>query len=99
MATQLSCAVFEPHRRSAFTVEMDEGRSVELVLAEVTDNTPAGFPGEQFSLTFEGPVEPALTQNIFALNHKVLGRLDLFLVPIGMSGASRLYEASFSLMS
>ena len=80
-------------------MEVDGGRSVQLVLAEVTDNTPAGFPGEQFSLLFEGPADPALTQNIFALNHEVLGRLDLFLVPIGVSGASRLYEASFSLMS
>lgn len=70
-----------------------------LILTEVSDKTPPSYQGEQFSLIFEGPPEPALTQGIFALNHAALGRLDLFLVPIGVSGAARLYEASFSLMS
>ena len=91
--------LFEPHEGSTFELESAESDPVTMVLEEVSDTTPTGFEGEQFSLVFRGPHEPALTQRIYTLNHDALGSIELFLVPIGAPKDGRLYEAYFNLTS
>lgn len=85
--------------RTAFAVAVDRSDSVSLVLAEVQDKTPPGFDSRQFSLIFEGPTNWLLPQRIYVLDHAVLGRFELFLVPIGRRESSVLYEAFFSQMT
>jgi hypothetical protein len=90
---------FDPHEHSFFAVQTEDVWPVELELIEVTDTTPKDFDGEQFSLVFRGPHEPALGQRIFKLEHNALGSIELFLVPIGAPEKGRLYEAYFNLRS
>ncbi len=49
-----------------------------------------------FSLVFRGPGEPVLTQRIYALDNETLGRLEIFLVPIGPVDEGMRYEAVFN---
>lgn len=99
MSEPLTRDVFEHVRDTEFSVSLDDGRSVELLIVEVTEKTPRGFPGEQFSVVFQGPHEPELDQRIYPMEHAELGHLDLFLVPIGAPDEGRLYEAFFNRMS
>jgi hypothetical protein len=48
-----------------------------------------------FSLMLRGPLEPLLKQRIHRLEHRELGVLDLFLVPIGPDQTGMGYEAVF----
>lgn len=67
--------------------------SVELTLTECTPlpNTNSGF-----SLTFHGPLNPNLPQQIHALHNTTLGDIQIFLVPLGPAGAIFQYEAIFN---
>ena len=71
-----------------------DGGDMELV--EVTDKTPAGFAGTQFSLLFRGPLDVLLPQRIYPLDHPEMGRLDLFLVPVAQKKDGYRYEAFFN---
>jgi hypothetical protein len=76
------------------------GSTVDLVLAEVTD-LAGRFQGDgsrrtPFSLIFRGPVQPFLPQQIYPLDNDVLGRLEIFLVPLGPDGQGMRYEAVFN---
>jgi hypothetical protein len=51
---------------------------------------------EQFSLVFRGPMTPVLAQGIRNMEHATLGKLQLFLVPIGPDGSGMCYEAVFN---
>ena len=83
---------FEPLVGDTFAHEQGE-----LTLQEVTRlrSSPGAPRGAPFSLVFSGPA--GLEQRIHELDHPALGRLALFLVPIGpgTDGAPR-YEAVFN---
>lgn len=57
-----------------------------------------GTPGrsEPFSLIFSGSIKARLTQGTYALEHRELPTLQIFLVPIGVSESEALYEAVFN---
>ena len=70
-----------------------------LVLTEVVAAAPAAAGLRQrFSLTFETEPGPRyLTQAIHPLENSTLGRLELFLVPLGPAEHGRFrYEAVFT---
>ncbi len=72
---------------------------VELTLVEVTDLARREKPGPRrspFSLVFHGPFSPVMPQRTYALEHASLGRLDIFLVPIGPDADGMRYEAVFN---
>ena len=70
-----------------------------LVLAEATSLAVSGVHRgprrEPFSLLFKGP-KPVLPQRIWALENETLGRLEIFLVPIGADVDGVRYEAIFN---
>jgi hypothetical protein len=79
-------------------VVADSAPPVELEIAEVSlagqvrdgQRTP-------FSVVFLGPAGRHLPQGIYHLEHEQLGRLDLFLVPIGPEPSGRhRYQAIFT---
>ena len=85
-----------------------EGESFSIQFADATlDLTLAAVepaPGEwgagqgrtAFSVAFDGPTEHVLPQGIWPLDHEELGRIELFLVPLGPEGEAMQYEAVFT---
>jgi hypothetical protein len=73
--------------------------AVPLTLVEVVDLARRENPGPRrspFSLVFRGPAAPALPQRTWPLAHETLGRLEIFLVPIGPDASGMRYEAVFN---
>lgn len=85
-----------------FVVWRPLARPVGLRLVQVTDPTvasataatTAGIAGDEncFSAFFEGSSYAPLEQGTYTLSHPTLGRLNLFLVPVGRPGRVRTYE-------
>jgi hypothetical protein len=80
-----------------FLLEGPSG-AVSLTLAEAVDlaRDQPGPRRSPFSLIFRGPASPIFPQRIWALEHAALGRLEIFLVPIGPDAAGMRYEAVFN---
>jgi hypothetical protein len=77
----------------------EAGAAVELTLIEATDLSRADAPGPRrspFSLVFRGPLAPVMPQRTYPIEHAALGRLEIFLVPIGPDGKGMRYEAVFN---
>jgi len=49
-----------------------------------------------FSILLRGPRERALPQGTYTIDHPSLGRVELFLVPVGQGAATIDYEAIFN---
>jgi len=95
----LAAADFEPLLRQSFLLSRaDRPESLTLVEVEASRVVPPAGMRAAFSLVFEGEIGCAmLAQGNHVLRNAALGRLELFLVPIGpaASGAFR-YEAIFA---
>jgi hypothetical protein len=98
MAAPLTLEDFAPHVDSAFTLDPG-GLDVALTLtvaAELGTTAHGDPPRVPFRLEFHGPADPAVAQAIVPLDHPVMGRLDLFLVPLARDAAGTRYEAIFN---
>ena len=86
---------FSPLVGSAFMLHADATHELELELiqAQATARTHNGRP---FSLVFRGPRAPVAIQRIYPLDHRTLGSIELFLVPIGPDEHGMNYEAVFN---
>lgn len=95
MSEQISKAAFAEQVKTRFHVQFDGQPAWELELTEVKEfaTTPRI---EQFSLFFLGPPEAPIWQGLYPLLHDQLGRLDIFLVPIGQDRTGVQYEAVFN---
>ncbi len=103
MLEDVTLATFEPHLGSSFTVEIEDDTRVELRLIEASalgapPDRAAGAPTarDPFSVVFRGPRRPVLAQRIHPLQHPSLGRLDIFIVPIGPDREGMCYQAIFT---
>lgn len=87
---------FSRHVNTLFTFN-DGGREWRLTLTSVS-TLPSQHPGmrKPFSLIFTGPPDIILPQHIYHLDHPSMGRLDIFIVPIGRDAEGTQYEAVFS---
>ena len=74
------------------------GAPVRLQLAvEAVAPLPAHrLRAEPFSLILRGPRAPLVPQATYALSHPRLGRIELFLVPVGQDAAATRYEVVFN---
>ena len=87
-------SMFEPLVGAEFVSREPAVRFV-LIDVEAYGIQPGAPRAEPFTLTFVG--DPGLVQRIYELDHVTLGRLDLFLVPIGPGPDRRSrYEAVFN---
>ena len=93
---QLTHSSFAPHVGDVFRADIDSADGVELRLVEATALPLRGPGREPFSLVFRGPLEVPLPQGIYPLEHETLGRLELFLVPIGPDDEGLRLEAIFN---
>jgi hypothetical protein len=76
-----------------------QGAPVVFALVEATDLSRPGAPvrpRSPFSLVFRGPLSPVMPQRTYPLEHPALGRLEIFLVPIGPDASGMRYEAVFN---
>jgi hypothetical protein len=88
----LTAEDFEPLLHEPFSL----GSQFEIELIDVSSSGTAGSARPQFSLLFRGGPTPPLAQGVHGLEHARLGRLDLFLVPLGPDEEGQRYEAVFT---
>ena len=97
MLEKLTWESFKPHLNETFHVSTEAARlDLELTEVETLGAETARDQRQAFSLVFRGPEEPFLEQRIHTLEHKALGRLDLFMVPIGQDEGGFLYQVVFT---
>ena len=98
MTDRLELSTFEPHVGDVFKIDVAEGPSLALTLAEANRGPwqPHEGPPTAFELMFRGPADPVLPQATYCLTHSSLGDLDIFIVPIARSEAATTYQAVFS---
>lgn len=98
MLESLKISDFSGRVGEEFRLEGPAG-AVPLRLVEVVDLGWRENPGPRrspFSLVFSGPQAPVFPQRIWPLEHAALGRLEIFIVPIGPDGSGMRYEAVFN---
>jgi hypothetical protein len=88
-------STFVPLVGQPFQIAHDQG-SLTVVLREVSDLGPSVRPGAegQFSLTFaDAGLRSALPQETYSFSQPRLGRISLFIVPVGLARTAQLYQA------
>ena len=90
---------FKDRIGGAFTLSEPEFPAIALTLEEATllpihSGTPITRP--PFSLIFVGGGQHILPQKQYDLNHAALGKLTLFLVPVGRDSRGVQYQALFN---
>jgi uncharacterized protein DUF6916 len=102
MSDQLTQAVFEPLIGKIFRLQASAEKVLEVALVQADKLPPYAGRGakalkrEPFSLVFRGPKEFVLPQQLYALEQETLGRVEIFLVPIGPDEIGQRYEAVFN---
>jgi hypothetical protein len=96
----LTCERFAACLSQTFSLERRGADPLRLELIQVDPKgefDPERDKRQAFSLLFRGPAKPILPQAIYPLENAGLGRLEIFLVPLGpdAEGGAR-YEAVFS---
>src|SRR5829696_6852117 len=87
----LTAADFTPLRGDRFRIAPDGATAFDVELLEVTELAQRGAR-TPFSLVFRGGPDPPLPQRIYRVEHRELGAIEIFLVPI----AADRYEAVFA---
>ncbi|MFI5120546.1 MAG: DUF6916 family protein [Thermoanaerobaculia bacterium] len=95
MLDRLTREDFLPRVGETFRVA-ESGADLVLIEATAFSGAGAGPRKAPFSLFFRGPKQPVLPQRIWALENEALGRLEIFLVPIGPDADGMRYEAVFN---
>jgi len=97
MLESLTADVFSARIGDRFRLHVtpDHAIEVELIEATVLGSRP-GKGRTPFSILFRGPMTPVLPQRIYPMDHDAMGRLDIFLVPIGPRDGGMAYEAIFT---
>jgi hypothetical protein len=85
---------FLDHLNTRFRVSGAASDPLDLELVKVTSLSSPGHV--QFSIQFLGPGNLFLPQHTYTIEHEVLGKFDLFLVPIGKNSDGFEYEAVFN---
>jgi hypothetical protein len=97
-----SFADFAALQGTSFAVSAPGVAAVRLKLIEtkwLTSRQPqaqlaADAQNEKFTLLFQGSNQTELTQNTYTFEHPELGRLDIFLVPVPVSGSENCHYAA-----
>ena len=96
----LTLARLAPLVGSTFSVALAAPWNLRFELAEVaalsTQNSFTGAFRAPFRLIFHGPMRPVHPQATLPLEHPELGRVEIFLVPIGPDAQGMQYEAIFT---
>lgn len=97
MLDSLTKESWQAHLKQMFQVALPTGETLELQLIEVSGlGEKPGAQREPYSLLFQGPPQPVFEQSLIEIEHESLGRLALFLVPLGPNNQGMQYEAIFT---
>lgn len=98
MLNEVTHAEFAACTGDIFQFEIAPGQIISATLGEATvlKHTHGTERRAPFSLLFRVLSDAALPQRIYALEHARLGRLEIFLVPIGRENGHLLLEAVFN---
>lgn len=102
MLQELTLNDFSPHLGSKFKLRLDSGQCLEMELAEATPLSMSGArpvhlaQRNAFSIVFLAPPDAPLAQQIYQLEHEVMGEFAIFLVPVGRTAAGLKCEAIFN---
>lgn len=91
----LTAADFEPRVNDTFRLPIAPAE-LSLKLVEVRRLGQAMRQGGAFSLLFISPPGPFLRQGTYPLDNPSLGRLNLFIVPLGPKDGGNSYEVVFT---
>jgi hypothetical protein len=98
--TFMSKATFAAHLNTVFLIKLNDKQEVPLELVALHDCGPAkqrekaARAGQEcFALAFRPRPGQTLKQNTYALEHRVLGRFDLFIAPVKSKKHGQVYEA------
>ena len=99
MLETLTLEAFSPLVGETFQVHVQPEQAVALELVEArpfseSNNSPRPHP--PFVLTFKGPAQFVLPQQIYRVEHQALGAHEIFIVPIGPGRGGMLYEVIFN---
>jgi len=97
MLENLNSRLFSEHLHTTFQLRIPGEASLPLVLTEATEKDQSQNI-EQFSLVFRGPLTPYCPQGTYTFEHERLGKMDLFLVPLGPRSGGMCYQVSFCRM-
>ncbi|WP_157081111.1 DUF6916 family protein [Novosphingobium naphthalenivorans] len=89
---------FEPLRGAEFTLHMG-GEKHSILLSEVTllkNMSPDTLSRPPFSLLFKSESQQVIPQGLHQLEGPALGKMAMFLVPVGRDAGGVSYEAIFS---
>jgi hypothetical protein len=92
----LTAGDFAPLVGERFRFTSEAAAPFEVELIDVSEGGSPGSSRSQFSVVFRGGASPPLPQGIHGLEHDALGRLDVFLVPLGPDAQGQRYEAVFT---
>lgn len=86
---------FSRHLDEPFDMQA-AGGVIPLKLAKVEALGHAKREGGAFSVLFVAPAGPWLQQSIYPVVHPVMGRMEIFLVPIGPMAGGNGYQSIFA---
>jgi hypothetical protein len=86
---------FKKHVHSVFTFH-DGDRECQLTLQSVSVLPGRSGARQPFSLVFMGMPGVVFDQRVYSFEHASMGRLPIFIVPIGADAEGTQYEAIFS---
>jgi hypothetical protein len=95
MLENLQLNSFSELVKTTFIVHADGDVIVQLELDEAKD-LGSNPRQDRFALLFRGPLDVALEQRTYRIDHARLGSFELFLVPVGVVESGRQYEAIFN---
>jgi len=103
MPDTLTIDMFAPRLGETFRLRLQAEHTIDLELIQVTplrvktaDGRDASRPREPFAILFRGPADRVVPQQIYPVEHDVMGSHQIFLVPIGPDHAGMRYEAIFT---
>lgn len=102
MLDRLTVDDFRTRVGEVFAIDTGQAGTIELELTEARPYDPSAPSADEsgnrspFQLRFRGPAEPIVAQQICPLENATLGRLEIFLVPLGQEEGGTTYEAVFS---
>ncbi len=101
MLEKLTHLDFEPHLETDFVLFLpgSDAYQARLIKVETIGREPEGKKRYPFSLTFHVASEgdaPPLPQRIYSFEHRQMGKLELFIVPVGRDAQGYIYEAVFT---
>lgn len=94
----LSYENFAGHVRETFSLLVG-GSSMDVTLVQAQRRparTIAGIRAEPFTLYFKSPSPVLLPQKIYPFSNPGMGKLNIFIVPVGRGKDGVIYEAVFN---